>query len=40
MSLGTQVQIAWEMWKDWMKECFGGSFQFPTAPGYQQGYSK
>lgn len=40
MSAMTQLQIAWEMWKDYMKATFGGGLYFPTAPGYQQGYTK
>lgn len=48
MSAMTQLQIAWEMWKDFMKQTFGSGVSFPTspekmfptAPGYVQGYSK
>lgn len=40
MSYVSQAQIAWEMFKMWVKETFGGGVYFPTAPGYQQGYVK
>lgn len=40
MSYFTQLQIAWEMFKDWLKTVFGGGVYFPTAPGYTQGYVK
>lgn len=40
MSFGTQMILAWELWKDWWKETFGGGVAFPTAPGYVTGYSK
>lgn len=40
MSYVTQMQIAYEMFKDWMKTTFGGGVNFPTAPGYQGSYSR
>jgi hypothetical protein len=40
MAMMTQLQIAFEMWKDWLKQTFGSGLMFPTAPGYVGGYSK
>lgn len=40
MSFMAQLQIAYELWLEWMKETFGGGVSFPTAPGFQVGYSK
>lgn len=43
MNYGTQMVIAWMMFKEWLKETFGGGVKFPTeplAPNYVQGYSK
>lgn len=40
MSLMTQVQLVYELWKDWLQQTFGGGVYFPTAPSYQQGYTK
>lgn len=40
MSFMTQLQIAYALWKDWLKETFGGGVSFPTAPGFQPGYTK
>ena len=33
MSLMTQLQIAYELWKDWLKETFGSGVAFPTSTG-------
>lgn len=40
MAFGTQLQIAWELWKDFLKQTFGGGTYFPTAPSFQPGYVK
>lgn len=40
MSLISQMQLAYEMWKDWLKSTFGSGVNFATAPGYVQGYTK
>jgi hypothetical protein len=43
MSAMAQLQIAYELWKDWLRETFGSGIAFPTehlAPGYVGGYSK
>lgn len=35
-----QLQIAYEMWKDWLKTTFGSGLYFPTAPGGNYNYVK
>lgn len=41
ISIGTRIQIAYAMWKDFMKQTFGSGVMFPTlAPSFQPGYSK
>jgi hypothetical protein len=43
MSIMTQLQIAFELWKDWLRETFGSGVMFPTehlAPGFRAGYTK
>lgn len=36
----TQLMIAWEMFKDWLKTVFGSKPEFYLAPGFQGGYNK
>ena len=42
MNIGTQIQLGWEMFLDWLRETFGSGVVFPTlapnAGNYQ--YSK
>jgi hypothetical protein len=40
MSAMAQLQIAYEMWKDWLRATFGGNLYFPTAPGGNYNYVK
>jgi hypothetical protein len=40
MNYGTQVLIAWMMFKDWLQGTFGSGIMFPTAPGANYNYVK
>lgn len=40
MNLGTQLLLCWELWKDFLKQTFGGGTYFPTAPGSNFNYVK
>lgn len=40
MSYWVQTMIAYEMFKQFLKETFGSGVVFPTAPGYVEWYVK
>ena len=44
MNWMAQIMIAWELFKDWLKETFGTGvatgFPSPLAPSYTQGWVK
>lgn len=36
----TDIEIAWMMFRDWLKKVFGGGVNFHLAPTFQPGYIK